>query len=322
MASDVFNRPPSTRPSLPAFSSAALTPVLERRYTTDPRYTTEPTERIGTAVFNLRAFEQRSRRASAGNSTNAWSQVLASVSRSMTWPSVRAGGRPDTQALCRTLTQAALDGDAKVFLLAADRLPKAEFARHCELDGLMLQVFRTRSALCNCDAEDELMVGKMLASGVSLDIENEYGETPLHLAVRQHPRTLALLCQALPPGELARGGRFTHTLGGLSPLHFAAKYDRWEGARVLLEYGANPWQLSAHGSPRQLALKYGAHDFVRMLDDWIERRRQTQGGSLEQAKVARMLDLERRGAPASPSWTPWAVSSRNTSATGFVGSSG
>eukprot|EP00658_Telonema_sp_P-2_P039358 TRINITY_DN28163_c0_g2_i2.p1 TRINITY_DN28163_c0_g2~~TRINITY_DN28163_c0_g2_i2.p1 ORF type:complete len:299 (+),score=70.39 TRINITY_DN28163_c0_g2_i2:62-958(+) len=109
---------------------------------------------------------------------------------------------------------------------------------------------------------DEEAVRAAIAAGANVDGRNEFGVTPLHLAVgANHGATVSLLVHEF-------GADVTMTKNwGDTPLHWACAEGHTQMARLLInEMKANP-NLPNHtgSSPLHFAAYYGHFDTVRML---------------------------------------------------------
>ncbi len=54
-----------------------------------------------------------------------------------------------------------------------------------------------------------------------------------------------------------------------SPLYLAIEYEKFEVARFLMEYGADPLKPCANTSPLELSIQRGHNDFVELLLDFV-----------------------------------------------------
>ena len=95
-----------------------------------------------------------------------------------------------------------------------------------------------------------------------LCLRNDFGQTALHLAVRQDHDELVsflILTRKLPCLDVGNGD-------GDTPLHYAAAWGRRESARLLIQGGADPSILNNQGkTPMDDALSFGHPDIWSIM---------------------------------------------------------
>ena len=124
---------------------------------------------------------------------------------------------------------------------------------------------RTFPALTDRDARDFLET----ASDTYLCVQNDFGQTALHLAVRQENIDVVKLYINRNLPCINTGNK-----DGDTPLHYAAYWGRVECTRLLLEGGANPEQQNGKGgTPLDDAREAGNGDVITFTGD--------QRGSIE-----------------------------------------
>lgn len=146
---------------------------------------------------------------------------------------------------------------------------------------------RGQCALYLAIREDNPKVTELLLStpGVTLDLRNAAGETPLMMAALKG--NLPVMQRLLAAGVAAH-----HE--GWSPLHYAASGPSVDAVRLLLERGAPVDAPSANGStPLMMAARYGAEGSVELLV--------ARGASL-QARNQRGLDVADFALGADRDW--------------------
>lgn len=101
------------------------------------------------------------------------------------------------------------------------------------------------------------------ATNEFLCLQNDFGQTALHLAVRQDYRELVsflVLARKVPCLDV--GNR-----DGDTPLHYAAAWGRAESAEVLLQGGADMKLRNHHGNtPMDDALTFGHQDVYSLME--------------------------------------------------------
>lgn len=124
----------------------------------------------------------------------------------------------------------------------------------------------------------DLVVKKLLSSGVRVDTYDENRSSPLHLASRHG--TLPVL-KAL----LASGASVNITdCAGWAPLHVASHYRKAEAVKLLLEHGADPTICNARGeTPWDIASDELTHEVFKEYYRRMDRQKEVAslGSSLD-----------------------------------------
>lgn len=109
-------------------------------------------------------------------------------------------------------------------------------------------------------------VKRLVEKGVDVNSRSIGGWTPLHYAASSGCLEVAQLLVEKGADVNARVG------DDWTPLHYAAYHGHFDVARFLLEAGANPTLRDNSGrTPADLAREQGYEDIAELLEDWVER---------------------------------------------------
>ena len=96
---------------------------------------------------------------------------------------------------------------------------------------------------CTCAAVN--IVKLLISLGADVNVRNKFGETPLHLAAYRYrgtPQNKEILEFLIKNGANIDGLTYDNE----TPLHHACMYDSFEGAKILIEHGANLHIMNSH----------------------------------------------------------------------------
>ncbi|XP_061845342.1 ankyrin repeat and SOCS box protein 3 isoform X1 [Colius striatus] len=116
------------------------------------------------------------------------------------------------------------------------------------------------------------MLRKLIKQGYSIDVADNRGWVPIHeAAAHNSSECLRLLIRAAPSDEYIN----SKTFEGMCALHLSARHGALESARVLLEAGADPNEVTNEATtPLFLAVENGHVDMAKFL---LQRGANVQG---------------------------------------------
>ena len=113
---------------------------------------------------------------------------------------------------------------------------------------------------------DVAWIKDLLEKGANVNINNEFGMTPLHLAVWLRNADVSEILISYGADVNARD------MGGFTPLHYAVHQHDAELVRLLLNSGADPTLGNNFGdTPLDFARRHGLTDIAKLIEEFSRK---------------------------------------------------